>query len=154
MFILEVQYWQETNMLPLLITADRSVTLGLTYGLTCSMHCSVIQCHCLSVFVSGVLPLGCWTHCHSNCCRADFSCTSLKLIALHSIHFRNMCSNYYFERVIIKWESVGNEREEMANIPGIATSALIMPEIDWLSFLESVSTSIYLKKMKLSDCTF
>lgn len=80
------------------------------------------------------LPLGCWAHCHSNCCRTDLSCTSLKLIASHSTHFTNMCSNYYFARVIIKWESIGNKRGEMANIPGIATSALIMTETDWPSF--------------------
>lgn len=80
------------------------------------------------------MPLGCWTHCHSNCCRADFSCTSLKLIASHSIHFTNMCSNYYFAAVIIKRESIRNKREKMENIPGIATSALITTETEWPSF--------------------
>lgn len=113
---------------------DRSVTLGPT----CAPH----EAYCVAVAYSvtaclcclWALPLRCWTHCHSNCCHADLSCTSLKLIASHSIHFTNMRSNYYFARVIIKWESIGNKREEMANIPGIATSALITTETDWPSF--------------------
>lgn len=73
------------------------------------------------------LPLGCRSHCHSNYSRADSSCTSLKLIASHSIHFTNMCGNYYFARVI-KWESIRNERDKTANIPGIIAPTLIMTE--------------------------
>lgn len=113
---------------------DRSVTLGLT----CAPH--EARCVATAYIVAACLcclwarPLGCCTHCRSNCCHADLSCTSLKLIASHSIHFTNMWSNYYFARVIIKWESIGNKRGEMANIPGIATSALIMTKTAWPSF--------------------
>ena len=54
----------------------------------------------VSLPVSGLvaLPRGCWTHCRGNCCRADLSCTSLKLIASHSIHFTNVCCNYLLWR--------------------------------------------------------
>lgn len=108
---------------------DRSVTLDLTFAphetYMATAHNVTANLRCL-----WALPLGCWTHCRSNCCRADLSCTSLKLIASHSIYFKNMRSNYYFARVMIKWESIWNKRGKMANIPGIATSALIMTEPD------------------------
>lgn len=90
---------------------DRSVTLGQT----CAPHeaCWPAAAYpataCLCCLWA--LPLGCWTHCRSNCCHADLSCTSLKLIGSHSIHFTNMCSNYCFARVIIKWESIRNKRK-------------------------------------------
>lgn len=91
------------------------------------------------------LPLGCRSHCHSNYCHADSSCTSLKLIASHSIHFTNMCGNYDFARVI-KWESIRNERGETANIPGISAPTLIMTENRLAKFGEIVSRPSHLKR--------
>lgn len=133
------QLW-DTELIPgkHVACADNTVDRSVTLGLTCAPHeasCvaaaySVAACLCCL----WALPLGCWTHCHSNCCRADLSCTSLKLIASHSIHFTNMCSNYYFAKVIIKRETIENKRGEMANIPGVDISALIMTETDWPSF--------------------
>lgn len=118
--------------------ADNSEDRSATPGPTCAPHeaCCVAAAHTVAACLCCLwaLPLGCWTHCRGNCCHADLSCTSLKLIASHSTHFTNMCGNYYFARVIIKWESIGNKRGEMANIPGIATSALIMSKTDWPSF--------------------
>lgn len=118
--------------------ADNSGDRSATPGPTCTPHGArcVAAAHTVAACLCCLwaLPLGCWTHCRGNCCHADLSCTSLKLIASHSIHFTNMCGNYCFARVIIKWESIGNKRGEMANIPGIATSALIMSKTDWPSF--------------------
>lgn len=112
------QNWHRTNMSPVL-TIDRT---GQWHDARClAGRCAVRACLCCP----WVLPLGCRAHCHSNCCHADSSCTSLKLIASHSIHFTNMCGNYYFARVI-KWESIRNERGETANIPGITAPTLIM----------------------------
>lgn len=91
------------------------------------------------------LPLGCRSHCHSNYCHANSSCTSLKLIASHSIHFTNMCGNYYFARVI-KWESIRNERGETANIPGISAPTLIMTENRLAKFGEILSRPSHLKR--------
>lgn len=131
-------------------STGRSVTLDLTYAPyephigRDTVYRGYLCCLC-------ALPLGCWAHCHSNCCRPDLSCTSLKLIASHSIHFTNMRSNYYFARVIIKWESIGNKRGEMANIPGICRFSL---NYEWgrrAKFLEFASTSSHLKRGGLLD---
>lgn len=121
------QNWHQTNMSPVL-----TIEWTGQWHEACCVAGAYTVTACLCCLWA--LPLGCWTHCRSNCCHADLSCTSLKLIASHSIHFTNMCSNYYFARVIIKWESIGNKRGEMANIPGITASALIMTKTDWPSF--------------------
>lgn len=132
------QNWHQANMSPVL-TID---------GMAQRHEARCMAGHCAAgarLCCPWALVLGCRSHCHSNYCHAESSCTSLKLIASHSIHFTNMCGNYYFARVI-KCESIRNERGETANIPGISAPTLIMTENRLAKLGETVSRPSHLKR--------